>query len=86
MHPTAPGYAVIADVVLAALGRAERTDKAAAYAADTLLNNLRGLPVLIAEAELSLLGMFGAFRRTPLVGCGQNSEYPPSITNVSPVW
>ena len=68
MHPTVPGYAVIADVVLAALGRAERTDKAAAYAADTLLNNLRGLPVLIAEAELSLLGMFGAFRRTPLVG------------------
>jgi lysophospholipase L1-like esterase len=67
MHPTVPGYAVIADVVLAALGRAVRTDKAGAYAADTLLNNLRGLPVLIAEAELSLLGMFGAFRRPPLV-------------------
>ena len=63
MHPTVPGYAMIADVVLRALGRPTiRTDKAAAYAADTLLNNLRGLPFLIAEAELSLVGAFGVFR------------------------
>jgi lysophospholipase L1-like esterase len=63
MHPTIPGYAVIADVVLAALGRGSvQTDKAAAYAADTLLNNVRGLPLLIAEIELSLLGAFGVFR------------------------
>ena len=63
MHPTIPGYAVIADVVLAALGRGSvKTDKAAAYAADTLLNNVRGLPLLIAEIELSLLGAFGVFR------------------------
>ncbi len=66
MHPTIPGYAVIADVVLAALGRGSvKTDKAAAYAADTLLNNVRGLPLLIAEIELSLIGAFGVFR-----GCG----------------
>jgi len=58
---------VLANVVLAALGGAERIDKDAAYAAGTLLNNLRGSPVPIAEAELCLLGMFGAFRRTQLV-------------------
>ena len=63
MHPTVPGYAIIADAVLDALGRsAIRTDKAAAFAADTLLNNVRGLPLLIAEAELSLLGTFGVFK------------------------
>ena len=54
---------MIADVVLAALGRGSiHTDKAAAYAADTLLNNVRGLPLLVAEIELSLLGAFGVFR------------------------
>lgn len=63
MHPTVPGYAIIADLVLTALGRADlHTDKAAAYAADTLLGNLRGLAILIAEMELSLLGQFGVFR------------------------
>jgi hypothetical protein len=63
IHPSVPGYAVIADVVLAALGRGSiHTDKAAAYAADTLLNNVRGLPLLVAEIELSLLGAFGVFR------------------------
>jgi lysophospholipase L1-like esterase len=62
MHPTAPGYAAIADVVLAALGNAARTDKAAAFAADTLLNNIAGLPTLVAQAELSLLGAFGVFQ------------------------
>lgn len=63
MHPTIPGYATIADVVLGALGRGSvHTDKAAAYAADTLLNNVHGLPLLVAQAELSLLGLFGVFR------------------------
>ena len=63
MHPTVPGYAVLADAVLDALGdSAIRTNKAAAYAADTVLNNIRGLPLLIAETELSLLGAFGVFR------------------------
>ena len=64
MHPTIPGYATIADVVLGALGRGSvQTDKAAAYAADTLLNNVHGLPLLVAQAELSLLGLFGVFAR-----------------------
>ena len=65
MHPTVPGCAAIADVVLNALGRGSmRTDKAAAFAADTLLNNVRGLPLLVAEIELSLLGLFGVFRQS----------------------
>jgi hypothetical protein len=63
MHPTIPGYATIADVVLAALGRANlQTDKAAAFAADTLLNHLPGLAVFVADAELALIGGLGIFR------------------------
>ncbi len=63
MHPTVPGYAAIADVVLAALGRSDlRTDKDAAYASDTLLNNLHGPQILIADAEFSLVGSLGVFR------------------------
>jgi hypothetical protein len=65
MHPTIPGYATIADVVLGALGRSVKTDKAAAHAADTLLNDVKGPPLLVAQAELSLLGLLGVFR-----GCG----------------
>ncbi len=63
MHPTVPGYALIADIVLDALGyRTIRTDKAAAYAADTLLNNLWGLPMIFASMELSLVGLSSVFR------------------------
>lgn len=62
MHPTVPGYAAIADVVFAALGRALRTDKDAAYDADTLLNNLPGLRMLTFDAELALVGSIGVFR------------------------
>lgn len=62
MHPTIPGYATIADVVLGALGRSVKTDKAAAYAADTLLNDVQEPPLLVAQAELSLLGLLGVFR------------------------
>jgi lysophospholipase L1-like esterase len=71
MHPTVPGYAVIADLVLAALGRSLQTDKAAAYAADTLLGNPPGLAMLIPQMELSLLGLFGVFR-------GADESAPPS--------
>ena len=62
MHPTVPGYAVIADVALAALGRAQQTDKDAAYDADTLLNHLPGLRMLVFDAELALVGALGVFR------------------------
>ncbi|MGA9016167.1 MAG: hypothetical protein WB509_27020 [Acetobacteraceae bacterium] len=62
MHPTIPGYATIADVVLGALGRSVKTDKAAAYAADTLLNDVQEPPLLVAQAELSLLGLLGVCR------------------------
>lgn len=62
MHPTVPGYAVIADIVLAALGRELKTDKDAAYDADTLLNHLPGLRMLAFDAELALVGSLGVFR------------------------
>ncbi|HTI83110.1 MAG TPA: hypothetical protein VL614_21875 [Acetobacteraceae bacterium] len=63
MHPTVPGYAVIADVVLAALGRSVSIDKDAAYDADTLLNHLPGLRMLVFDAELALVGSLGVFRK-----------------------
>ena len=70
MHPTIPGYAIVADAVLRALGHTDKeTNKSAAFEADTLLNNFHGFPVLVAQAELSLLGTFGALRgRSPAPG------------------
>lgn len=73
MHPTVPGYATIADAVLEALGHAgPGTNKDAAYAADTLLNNLRGLPILVAEMEMSLIGITGVFRGNDAVAAAQS--------------
>jgi hypothetical protein len=78
MHPTVPGYAIIADLVLAALGRQGlQTDKTAAYAADTLLANPPGLAMLIPQMELSLLGLFGVFR-------GADQVAPSSAVPSSP--
>jgi lysophospholipase L1-like esterase len=67
MHPSVPGYAVIADAVLAALQAAgvavanPVTDKEKAFADDTLLNDL---PVTwsITKLEFALLGLLGIFR------------------------
>ena len=67
MHPTVPGYAFIGDQVLAALGSKVRIDKSAAFTNDTLLTNFAGVPTLVAQMELSLLGTFGAFRGKPAV-------------------
>jgi hypothetical protein len=58
MHPSVPGYAIIADSVLAALGRSERTDKDRAFRRDTLLTNLPG-PLVLSQAELSLVPLSG---------------------------
>jgi hypothetical protein len=63
MQPAVPGYSVIADVVLAALGSALRIDKDAAYDAGTLLNRLLpGLRMLIFDSELALVGSLGVVR------------------------
>ena len=67
MHPSVPGYAVIADAVLAALAASgvpvanPVTDKAAAFANDTLLNDLPA-GWSLATFEFSLLGALGMFR------------------------
>jgi GDSL-like lipase/acylhydrolase family protein len=61
MHPTVPGYAAIADAVLAAIAAQARTDKDAAFRADTLLNDIPFfLPV--AQFELRELGRFGVLK------------------------
>jgi hypothetical protein len=60
MHPTVPGYAIVADRVLAAIGDGRRTDKNAAFKADSLLGDL---PVSwpVAMLEFGLLGALGVF-------------------------
>lgn len=56
MHPTVPGYALIADAVVAALGTADDPiDKEAAFANDSLLNNLPWL-LTASQLELAVLG------------------------------
>jgi GDSL-like Lipase/Acylhydrolase len=61
MHPTVPGYAAIADAVLAAIAAQARTDKDAAFHADTLLNNIPFfLPV--AQFEIRELGRLGVLK------------------------
>lgn len=62
MHPTVPGYAAIADAVLAAVGVSARTDKDAAFREDTLLNS-PPLFTPIAQDELRQLGALGVFRK-----------------------
>lgn len=50
MHPTIPGYAVMADIVLQALGHTTlTTDKSAALRADHLLNDFPGWNVFTAQ-------------------------------------
>lgn len=56
MHPTIPGYAVIADAVLAALGHPGVTvDKDAAFLADRLLTDFPGARVLAFQAQVALI-------------------------------
>jgi hypothetical protein len=61
MHPTVPGYAAIADTVLASLSAPGRTDKDAAFRADTLLTAIP-LFLPIAQLELRELGEYGVFK------------------------
>jgi hypothetical protein len=60
MHPTVPGYGVIAKTVLAAMGKTAAIDFDQAYRNDSLLRNL---PIgwSVSQLELSLLGSLGVF-------------------------
>lgn len=59
MHPSLPGYAVLADVVLDALGRAGvRTDKTAAFQADRLLSDFPGLAVTSFQMQIAFIASF----------------------------
>lgn len=65
MHPTIPGYAVMADIVLQALGRDQlTTDKQAALRADNLLNDFPGWNVFTAQV---LIPFFASLLK-PFVG------------------
>jgi hypothetical protein len=60
IHPTVPGYGLIAKAVLSAMGKPAPIDFDQAYKNDSLLRNL---PIgwTISQLELSLLGSFGVF-------------------------
>jgi lysophospholipase L1-like esterase len=63
MHPTAVGYAAIADAVLQAMGSSRATDRDAAFLADTLLTGLP-LDLTTVQAELALVGAVSTFTRS----------------------
>jgi len=70
MHPTIPGYAVIADAVLSALGHAgATTDKHAAFQADRLLSDFPGFAVFkfqtLTAFAASLVRMVMPRRQAP---------------------
>jgi hypothetical protein len=52
MHPTVPGYSLIADAVLEAMNINKRTDKNVIFGRDTLLANI---PPLLAERHTEVL-------------------------------
>ena len=64
MHPSLPGYAVLADVVLDALGRTDiRTDKTAAFHADRLLSDFPGLAVTSFQMQIAFIASFARLFR-----------------------
>jgi hypothetical protein len=60
MHPSGVGYAKIADAVLAALGATVSTDKATAFAADTLLMAVPG-DLTFVQMELPAIASVATF-------------------------
>lgn len=69
MHPTVPGYSLIADAVLQAMGRSARTNKDLMFSRDTLLGNI---PPLLAERHKEVLRLAGIIR-----GLGSNGIAAP---------
>jgi hypothetical protein len=67
MHPTAPGYGLIANAVLEAMGATPRVDMLQAYLADSLLARLPHTWNL-SHIELALLGSLGVFSSGALTG------------------
>jgi hypothetical protein len=67
MHPTAPGYGLIANAVLEAMGATPRVDMLQAYQADSLLQNLPHTWNL-SHIELAVLGSLGVFSSGALTG------------------
>jgi len=61
MHPTVPGYAKLAEVVLAGMGSPQTLSIDDAYAADTLLQDLPPSYPLF-QLEIALLGSLGLFK------------------------
>lgn len=68
MHPSVPGYALIAQIVIDALGQNSTIPLDESYAEDSLLNNI---PFLLGgfQLEMGLLGSLGILRDTS-IGAG----------------
>ena len=71
MHPTVPGYTIIADAVLEAIGSPARTDKDLALRNDTLLNNI---PPLLDFRHTEVLGLASIVRQLGEIGIASSPK------------
>lgn len=71
LHPTVPGYAVMADADLAAIGSPGRTDKQAALRADTLLE---GPPFFLNRHARRIVDVYAALQRLGENGAAATPE------------
>jgi hypothetical protein len=72
LHPTVPGYSLITDAMLEAMGRTERVDKQVALRRDTLLSDI---PPLLDEAHEDVLKVAKVIQEIGATGMGSP---PPS--------
>ena len=75
--PTIPGYSLIADGMLEAMGRTVRVDKPFALRRDTLLNNI---PPLLDEAHEDVLKVAKVVQEIGANGMGSRPSSAPAAT------
>jgi hypothetical protein len=75
LHPTIPGYSLIADGMLEAMGRTERVDKLTALHRDTLLNKI---PPLLDEAHEDVLKVARVIQEIGATGMGSRPSSAPA--------
>lgn len=75
LHPAIPGYSLIADGMLEAMGRTERVDKLTALHRDTLLNKI---PPLLDEAHEDVLKVARVIQEIGATGMGSRPGSAPA--------
>jgi hypothetical protein len=75
MHPTVPGYSLIADAMLEAMGSSLRIDKSAALRRDTLLSDV---PLLLNETHFEVLKAAELIRAIGQAGMAAQPDKAPA--------